>query len=195
MYLIFPKNKPFYTNFAWKTTLTTLNPPKNHTFLDRFYMNLIPIYVTHVQCSTVKKGPFYVNFWTSLITPLTFECPPPPGLESELEWRGHIPQSFQGQSQEFSIEGAQTLFKKKSGSAWGPTHSKVPCLCKNKMGRGLEVPPPPNPHLVSQVSSMGCKDLNAGHSLTFTSLVKVLIQTIPLNLSWFTISCRPIWIP
>ena len=28
--------------------------------------------------------------------------------------------------------GVQTLFEKKSSSAWAPTHSQVPCLCKNK---------------------------------------------------------------
>ena len=38
---------------------------------------------------------------------------------------------YQGQIQEFSI-GVQTLFKKKSGGTWAPTHSQVPCLCKNK---------------------------------------------------------------
>ena len=30
--------------------------------------------------------------------------------------------------------GSHTLFKKKSCSAWVPTHNQVPCLCKNKMG-------------------------------------------------------------
>ena len=39
---------------------------------------------------------------------------------------------FQGRIQEFSGGGAQTLFKKKSGGAWAPTHGQVPCLCKNK---------------------------------------------------------------
>ena len=30
-----------------------------------------------VQCLVLKNNPNYMNFWTSLIPPLTFECPPP----------------------------------------------------------------------------------------------------------------------
>ena len=54
--------------------------------------------------------------------------------------------------------GAQTLFKKKSGGAWAPTHSQAPCRCKNKGrpclckirgARAVGAPPPPqlNPPL------------------------------------------------
>ena len=37
-------------------------------------------------------------------------------------------------SRNFSKEGAHSLFKKRSGGAWMPTHSQVPCLCKTKRG-------------------------------------------------------------
>ena len=72
---------------------------------------------------------------------------------------------LQGQIHEFSIEGAQTLFKKKSGGAWVSAHSQVPCLCKNKgvrpcfcknkRGRAPGVPPlnlplPPPPRYVTK---------------------------------------------
>ena len=33
---------------------------------------------TLVHCLVLKNNPNYVNFWTSLIPALTFECPPPP---------------------------------------------------------------------------------------------------------------------
>ena len=35
-----------------------------------------PIHVRHVQCRIVKKDPFYVNFWTSLIHPLEIQVAP-----------------------------------------------------------------------------------------------------------------------
>ena len=35
----------------------------------------------HVQCWIVKKDPFYVNFWTSLMPPLDIQVALPPGIE------------------------------------------------------------------------------------------------------------------
>ena len=39
-------------------------------------MFLHPKRCTRVQCLILKNNPNYVNFWTSLIPPLTFEWPP-----------------------------------------------------------------------------------------------------------------------
>ena len=50
--------------------------PKTHPFF-QFCTFLHPKRCTHVQCLVLKNNPNYVNFWTSLIPPLTFECPPP----------------------------------------------------------------------------------------------------------------------
>ena len=46
---------------------------KNHTLLDQFCMNLIPSSRYTRKCSIVKKDPFYVNFWPSLIPPLDIQ--------------------------------------------------------------------------------------------------------------------------
>ena len=37
-----------------------------------------------------------------------------------------------GGSRNFQYGGGATLFKKKSGGAWAPTHSQEPHFCKNK---------------------------------------------------------------
>ena len=52
-----------------------------------------------------------------------------------VSWRDHFC-AFLYQSKAdpgiFNGGGAQTFLKKKSGSTWAPTHSQVPCSCKNK---------------------------------------------------------------
>ena len=50
--------------------------PKTHPF-SNFARFCTPKRCTRVQCLVLKNNPNYVNFWTNLIPPLTFECPPP----------------------------------------------------------------------------------------------------------------------
>ena len=50
--------------------------PKTHPFFN-FARFCTPKRCTHVHCLVLKNNPNYVNFWMSLIPPLTFECPPP----------------------------------------------------------------------------------------------------------------------
>ena len=63
--------------------------PKTHLF-SNFARFCTPKRCTHVQCLDLKNNPNYVNFWTSLIPPLTFEWPP--GRKSLFvcffSWRG-----------------------------------------------------------------------------------------------------------
>ena len=49
--------------------------PKTHPFFNfaRFYT---PKRCTRIQCLVLKNNPNYVNFWTSMIPPLTFKWPP-----------------------------------------------------------------------------------------------------------------------
>ena len=49
---------------------------KNTPFFSNFARFCIPKRCTRVQCLVLKNNPNYVNFWTSLIPPLTFEWPP-----------------------------------------------------------------------------------------------------------------------
>ena len=52
---------------------------KKHTLFSNFAH-----FCTPKHCLVLKNNPNYVNFRTSLIPPLTFECPPPP------PWIGHF---------------------------------------------------------------------------------------------------------
>ena len=47
-----------------------------HTLFSNFARFCTPKRCTRVQCLVLKNNPNYVNFWTSLIPPLTFEWPP-----------------------------------------------------------------------------------------------------------------------
>ena len=49
--------------------------PKSHPF-SNFARFCTPKQCTRVQCLLLKNNPNYVNFWTSMIPPLTFEWPP-----------------------------------------------------------------------------------------------------------------------
>ena len=49
--------------------------PKTHPFF-QFCMFCTPKRCMRIHCLVLKNNPYYVNFWTSQITPLTFECPP-----------------------------------------------------------------------------------------------------------------------
>ena len=55
--------------------LICLSYDQKHTLFPRF---CTPKRCTHVHYLALKNNPNYVNFWTSLIPPLTFEWPPPP---------------------------------------------------------------------------------------------------------------------
>ena len=50
--------------------------PKTHPFFSNFARFFTPKRCMRVQCLVLKNNPNYVNFWTSLITPLTFRWPP-----------------------------------------------------------------------------------------------------------------------
>ena len=49
---------------------------QKHTLFSNFAHFCTPKRCTRVQCLVLKNNPNYVNFWTSLIPPLTFEWPP-----------------------------------------------------------------------------------------------------------------------
>ena len=49
---------------------------KNTPFFSNFARFCTPKQCTRVQCLVLKNNPNYVNFWTSMIPPLTFEWPP-----------------------------------------------------------------------------------------------------------------------
>ena len=49
---------------------------QKHTLFSNFARFCTPKRCTCVQCLVLKNNPNYVNFWTSLIPPLTFEWPP-----------------------------------------------------------------------------------------------------------------------
>ena len=49
---------------------------QKHTLFSNFACFCTPKRCTRVQCLVLKNNPNYMNFWTSLIPPLTFECPP-----------------------------------------------------------------------------------------------------------------------
>ena len=49
---------------------------KNTPFFPNFACFRTPKRCTRVHCLVLKNNPNYVNFWMSLIPPLTFECPP-----------------------------------------------------------------------------------------------------------------------
>ena len=51
---------------------------KNTPLFSNFARFCTPKRCTRGQCLVLKNNPNYVNFWTSLILPLTFECPPRP---------------------------------------------------------------------------------------------------------------------
>ena len=51
---------------------------QKHTLFSNFAHFCTPKQCTRVQCLVLKNNPNYVNFWTSMIPPLTFEWPPPP---------------------------------------------------------------------------------------------------------------------
>ena len=51
-----------------------------HTLFSSFARFCTPKRCTRVHCLGLKNNPNYVNFWTSLIPPLTFEWPPPLGI-------------------------------------------------------------------------------------------------------------------
>ena len=59
--------------------------PKTHPF----FQFCTPKQCTRVQCVVLKNNPNYVNFWMSLIPPLTFECPPPPANPTQLNTQPH----------------------------------------------------------------------------------------------------------
>ena len=65
---------PFQNLFIW---------PKTHLFFFNFARFCTPKRCTQVQCLVRKNNPNYVNFWTSLIPPLTFEWPP--GVTDQLD--------------------------------------------------------------------------------------------------------------
>ena len=70
---------------AFFLNLSVMSFPKfvymtKNTFFSNFACFCTPKRCTHVQCLVLKNNPNYVNFWTSLIFPLTFECPPPGDL-------------------------------------------------------------------------------------------------------------------
>ena len=52
---------------------------QKHTFFPNFARFCTPKRCTRVHCLVLKNNPNYVNFWTSLIPLLTFQCPPPGG--------------------------------------------------------------------------------------------------------------------
>ena len=58
---------PFQNIYIW---------PKTHPFFPIFARFCPPKRCTCEQCLVLKNNPNYVNFWTSLIPPLTFEWPP-----------------------------------------------------------------------------------------------------------------------
>ena len=60
----------FFPKFVYMT--------KNTPFFPIMHVFCTPKRCTRVQCLVLKNNPNYVNFWTSLIPPLTFECPPSP---------------------------------------------------------------------------------------------------------------------
>ena len=49
---------------------------QKHTLFSNFARFCTPKRCTRVQCLVLKNNPNYVNFWMSLIPPLTFEWPP-----------------------------------------------------------------------------------------------------------------------
>ena len=57
---------------------------KNHK--TNFTWIWCPIHVMHVQCSTVKKDPFYVNIWMSLIPSLNIWVALGPWTGYQLAW-------------------------------------------------------------------------------------------------------------
>ena len=60
--------------FFPKFVIMTKNTP---FFFQILHVKCTPKWCTRVQCLVLKCNPNYVNFWTSLIPPLTFEFPPP----------------------------------------------------------------------------------------------------------------------
>ena len=61
--------------------------PKTHLF-SNFTHFCTPKWCTRVHCRVLKNNPNYMNFWMSLIPPLTFECPPPPRSIKSIECTG-----------------------------------------------------------------------------------------------------------
>ena len=49
---------------------------QKHTLFPNFARFCTPKRCMRVHCLVLKNNPNYVNFWMSLIPPLTFECPP-----------------------------------------------------------------------------------------------------------------------
>ena len=58
----------FFPKFVYMT--------KNTPFFSNFARFCTPKRCTRVQCLVLKNNPNYVNFWTSLIPPLTIQVPP-----------------------------------------------------------------------------------------------------------------------
>ena len=61
-------SSPFQFSFVYMT--------KNTPFFSNFARFCTPKRCMCVQCLVLKNNPNYMNFWTSLIPPLTFERPP-----------------------------------------------------------------------------------------------------------------------
>ena len=69
----------FFPKFVYMT--------KNAPFFSNFARFFTPKRCTRVQCLVLKNNPNYVNFWTSLIPPLTFEWPPGQLTDNQKLWR------------------------------------------------------------------------------------------------------------
>ena len=87
---------------------------KNTPFFFNFERFCTPKRCTRVQCLVLKNNPNYVNFWTSLIPPLTFECPPPPGLKGTRKWSQNntaVPAKFNSHSLRLAADEKQNKTK------------------------------------------------------------------------------------
>ena len=67
----------FFLKFACLVCSKICLYDQKHTLFSNFARFCTPKRCTRIQCLVLKNNPNYVNFWMSLIPPLTFECPPP----------------------------------------------------------------------------------------------------------------------
>ena len=71
-----------FSSFACHVLSKICPYDQKHTLFSNFARFCTPKRCTRVQCLVLKNNPNYVNFWTSLIPPLTFECPPEPPCQN-----------------------------------------------------------------------------------------------------------------
>ena len=77
---------------------------KNTPFFSNFARFCTPKWCTRVHCLVLKNSPNYVNFWTNLIPPLTFECPPQLQKYASVLINDSCKQSFLSIKMIFSVQ-------------------------------------------------------------------------------------------